>query len=155
LRRGIEWSNRYIPRPWLILDLDLSVSRAQFTDDDPTGAGNHIPGAIDRVASFGVTAKDFGPWSGSMFMRYFGPSPLIEDNSVRSGSSLLWSARASYKADARTQINLDILNLFDRKANDIAYYYASQLRGEATPLNDIHFHPAEPRTVRVAIVTKF
>jgi len=153
LRRGIEWSNRYIPKPWLIVDLDLSASRAQFTDSDP--AGNTIPGSIDRVASFGLTAKDLGPWSGTMLMRYFGPRPLVEDNSVRSQSSLLWSARASYKVDARTKINLDILNLFDRKANDIEYYYASQLRGEAVPVNDIHFHPAEPRTFRVALVTHF
>jgi outer membrane receptor protein involved in Fe transport len=155
LRRGIEWSNRYIPKPWLVVDLDLSASRAQFTGDDPTGAGNTIPGSIDRVASFGVTARDLGPWSGTMLMRYFGPRPLTEDNSVRSGSSLLWSARATYKFDRRTQINLDILNLFDRKANDIEYYYASRLRGELAPVNDIHFHPAEPRTFRLALVTHF
>jgi hypothetical protein len=155
LRRGIEWSNRYFPKPWLLVDLDLSASRAQFTDNDPAGVGSHIPGAIDKVASMGVTAKDLGPWSGTMLMRYFGPRPLVEDNSVRSGSSLLWSARASYKVDPRTQINLDILNLFDRKANDIEYYYASQLRGEAAPVNDIHFHPAEPRTFRVSLVTHF
>ena len=156
LRRGIEWSNRYIPKPWLVVDLDLSASRAQFTGDDPTASGNTIPGAIDRVASFGVTARDLGPWSGTMLMRYFGPRPLVEDNSVRSGSSLLWSARASYKVDPRTQINLDILNLLDRKANDIEYYYASRLQGEpASGVNDIHFHPAEPRTFRVALVTHF
>jgi outer membrane receptor protein involved in Fe transport len=154
LRRGIEWSNRYIPKPWLIVDLDLSASRAQFTDNDP--AGNYIPGSIDRVASFGVTVKDLGRWSGTMLMRYLGPRPLVEDNSVRSGSSLLWSARASYKVEPRTQINLDILNLFDRKANDIEYYYASRLQGEPAPgVNDIHFHPAEPRTFRVSLVTKF
>src|SRR5713101_5422838 len=50
LRRGIEWSNRYIPHDWLLVDLDLSVSRAQFRDNDPV-VGNYIPGAIDRVAS--------------------------------------------------------------------------------------------------------
>jgi len=38
LRRGIEWSNRYIPKPWLILDLDLAASRAQFTGNDPNDA---------------------------------------------------------------------------------------------------------------------
>jgi len=158
LRRGIEWSNRYIPKPWLIVDLDLSASRAQFPGDDPNASGvpgNTIPGAIDRVASFGITAKDLGPWSASMFMRYFGPRPLIEDNSQRSASSLLWSGRASYKFDQRTQVSLDILNLFDRKANDIEYYYASQLKTETVPVNDHHFHPAEPRTFRLSLVTKF
>jgi hypothetical protein len=158
LRRGIEWSNRYIPKPWLIVDLDLSASRAEFTGNDPNASGvpgNYIPGSIDRVASFGVTAKDLGSWSGTMLMRYFGPRPLTEDNSQRSASSLIWSARGTYKFDTKTQINLDILNLFDRKANDIEYYYASQLRTETAPINDHHFHPAEPRTFRVSLVTHF
>src|SRR5262249_20512892 len=125
LRRGIEWSNRYIPKPWLIVDLDLSLSHAEFTDSDP--AGNHIPGAIDRVASFGVTAKDIGRWSWSAFIRYFGPHPLIEDNSQVASSSLLWSGRATYKFDANTQINLDVLNIFNRQVNDIEYFYVSRL----------------------------
>ena len=163
LRRGIEWSNRYIPKPWLIFDLDLSASSAQFTGSDPNASkvpGNYIPGSVDRVASFGVTAKDIGPWSGALFMRYFGPRPLIEDNSQRSGSSLIWSARGTYKVDSKTQINLDILNLFDRKANDIEYYYTSRLNNTnpAEPpggVPDHHFHPAEPRTFRVSLVTHF
>jgi len=153
LRRGIEWSNRYIPHDWLLVDLDLSASRAQFTDSDPKGS--YIPGAIDRVASLGVTVKDLGPWSGTVHARYFGPRPLVEDNSQRSQSSTIFSARASYKVDARTSVNLDVFNLFNRRSNDIEYYYPSQLRNETSPVNDIHFHPAEPRTVRLALVARY
>ncbi|HEY6240060.1 MAG TPA: TonB-dependent receptor [Burkholderiales bacterium] len=155
LRYGIEWSNRYIPYQWLLVDLDLSASHARFDDGDPTGVGNYIPGAIDRVASLGVTAKDFGPWSWTVHARYFGPTPLIEDNSVRSQSSLIFSARATYKVDAKTSVNIDIFNLFDRKADDIEYYYASQLKNEVAPVNDIHFHPAEPRSARVSVVMHY
>jgi len=120
-------------------------------------AGNYIPGAIDRVASLGVTVKDQGPWSGTVHARYFGPRPLIEDNSVRSQSSVIFSARASYKVDAKTSINLDVFNLFDRKTNDIEYYYASRLNNTepASGVNDIHFHPAEPRTGRLALVMHY
>lgn len=107
------------------------------------------------MTSFGVSVKDPGSWSGSVFMRYFGPHPLIEDNSQVAGSSLIWSARATYKFDTRTQLNLDVLNLFDRKANDIEYYYVSQLKTETVSVNDHHFHPAEPRTFRVSLVTHF
>jgi outer membrane receptor protein involved in Fe transport len=156
LRRGIEWSNRYIPEPWLIFDLDLSASYARFTSSDPTASGNYIPGAIDRVASFGVTAKDFGPWSWSMFMRYFGPHPLTEDNSQVAGSSLLWSGRAAYKFDKDTHLTLDVLNLFDRRVNDIEYFYVSRLNNEPPAgVPDHHFHPAEPRTFRLSLVTHF
>jgi outer membrane receptor protein involved in Fe transport len=92
--------------------------------------------------------------------RYFGPRPLIEDNSVRSGSSTIFSARASYKVDAKTSINFDVFNLFNRKANDVEYYYASRLNNPAQPepasgVKDIHFHPAEPRSARIALVTHF
>lgn len=155
LRRGVEWSNRYIPHEWLLVDLDLSVSRARFTESDPLVAGNYIPGAIDRVASLGVTVKDIGRWSGTVHARYFGPRPLIEDNSVRSQSSVIFSARASYKFDAKTSVNFDVFNLFDRKVNDIEYYYPSQLRNETSPVNDIHFHPAEPRSARLALVMHY
>ena len=153
LRRGVEWSNRYVPRPWMIVDLDLSASRARFRDDDP--AGRYIPGAIDKVASFGVTLNDLGRWSYTAHVRYFGPRPLIEDNSARSHSSTLVSLRTSYKIDRRFRVNLDVHNLFNRKTDDIDYYYASQLRNEAAPVNDIHFHPAEPRSIRVALVGQF
>jgi len=163
LRRGIEWSSRYIPHNWLLVDLDLSASRAQFTDGDPKGS--YIPGAIDRVASLGVTVKDLGPWSGTVHARYFGPRPLIEDNSQRSQSSTIFSARASYKVDAKTSINLDVFNLFNRKSNDIEYFYCSRVPGDnpATAkcsdgrigMDDIHFHPVEPRTVRLALIARY
>jgi outer membrane receptor protein involved in Fe transport len=153
LRRGIEWSNRYIPKRTVIVDLDLSASRANFRDDDPVG--NYIPGAIDKVASLGVTVNDMGRWSATAHVRYFGPRPLIEDNSVRSQSSTLVSLRTSYRLDRRFRINFDVQNLFDRKVNDIDYFYESRLRTEAAPVSDVHFHPAEPRSFRVALVGEF
>jgi hypothetical protein len=155
LRRGIEWSNRYIPLDWLLVDLDLSVSRARFTDTDPLVVGNYIPGAIDRVASLGVSVKDLGPWSGTVHARYFGPRPLIENNSARSQSSIDFSLRASYKVDAKTSVNFDVFNLFNRKSSDIDYYYSSQLRNEAAPVTGIHFHPVEPRAARLALVMHY
>jgi hypothetical protein len=155
LRRGIEWSNRYVPRRWLLFDLDLGASRAEFTDSDPVGSS--IPGAIDRFASLGISVKDLGPWSGTLLGRYFGPRPLVEDNSVRSQSSTTFSLRTSYKVDAKTRVNFDVFNLFNRDVNDIDYYYASRLNtGEpAAGVNDIHFHPAEPRSFRLALVVNY
>jgi outer membrane receptor protein involved in Fe transport len=153
LRRGIEWSNRYVPKPSVIVDLDLSASRANFRDDDPVG--NYIPGAIDKVASLGVTVNDMGRWSATAHVRYFGPRPLIEDNSVRSQSSAIVSLRTSYRLERRLRLNFDVLNLFDRKVSDIDYFYESQLRNESAPVSDVHFHPAEPRSFRVALIGEF
>lgn len=153
-RHGIEWNNHYIAAPWLLFDLDLAASRSRYTENDP--AGNFIPGSIDKVASFGVTVTDQGPWSGAFQLRYFGPRPLIEDNSVRSASTTLAYARVAYQINRKTRVSLDVFNLFDKRASDIDYYYASRLPGEgADGVNDRHFHPVEPRSVRLTLSYAF
>ncbi len=154
-RHGIEWSNRWRARPWLLVDADLSVSRARFTTDDPATPGRSIPGAIDRVLSLGLSLEDLGPWSGMLQMRYFGPRPLAADDSVRSQSTLLWNLRGGYRFNKDLRASLDVINLFNRNASDIDYFYNSQLRGEAAPVGDVHFHPVEPRSLRLTLTANF
>jgi hypothetical protein len=49
-----------------------------------------------------------------------------------------------------------VLNLFDSKDDDIAYWYASRLPGEpAAGVDDYHFHPIEPRDLRAYFTWKF
>jgi outer membrane receptor protein involved in Fe transport len=150
-RTGIEWANYWTPTQAVTVDADLAVSRARYTVIDATVPGAYIPGAIERTVSVGAAYDDGGKWSGGVRLRYFGPRPLIEDNSVRSPASTLVNLRASYKFDNRVKLSLDVLNLFNRKVSDIDYYYSSQLRNEATPVDDIHTHPSEPRTFRASL----
>ncbi|MET0265003.1 MAG: TonB-dependent receptor plug domain-containing protein [Duganella sp.] len=153
-RRGVEWSNHYVAAPWLLFDLDLSASRARYRQHDP--AGDYVPEALDKVASFGVTIKDLGRWHGGLELRYFGQRPLLEDNSVRSASTTLVYGRIGYQFNRRTGLTLDGFNLFDRQASDIDYYYPSRLAGEpAEGVSDVHFHPVEPRTVRLTLHHRF
>ena len=153
-RHGIEWNNHYVAAPWLLFDLDLAASRSRYTQNDT--AGNFIPGSIDKVVSFGVTVTDRGPWSGALQLRYFGPRPLIEDNSVRSASTTLAYARLAYQLNRRTRLSLDVFNLLNKRASDIDYYYASRLPGEgADGVGDRHFHPVEPRSARLTLSYAF
>ena len=147
-------SDHYIAAPWLLFDLDLSASRARYRRHDP--AGNRVPGSLDKVASFGMTVKDLGRWFGGMELRYFGPRPLIEDNSVRSASTALAYGRIGYQLSKRTKLTLDGFNLFNRRASDIDYYYASRLPGEPEKgVDDVHSHPVESRTWRVTLSHSF
>ena len=84
-------------------------------------------------------------------MRYFGPRPLIEDNSLRSAASWVSNARVSYQFNQRTRLSLDMYNLLGNPTQDIEYLYTSRLRGEALPVLDRHLHPAEPRTARLTL----
>jgi outer membrane receptor protein involved in Fe transport len=151
-RQGMEWANYWEAGGWLLLDGDLSLSQARYTDADPVG--DRVPGSIEQAASVGASMRR-GAWSGGMRLRYFGPRPLIEDNSVRSGSSTLVNVQFGYRITPQLQACLDILNLLDTRVSDIDYYYASQLPGEAAPVNDIHSHPAEPRALRLALRMSF
>ena len=157
IRRGIEWNNHYVPLPWLLIDVDLAWSRTRFTQSAPQdNYGSYVPGSVERVASVGVTIADDGPWSGSIQWRYFGPRPLIEDNTLRSQSTSITSLRIGYRFDRRWRMTVDVVNLFDRKQSDIDYFYTSRLRGEpAAGVDDVHVHPSEPRSVRVTFSAAF
>lgn len=152
-RHGVEWLVQFTPVDRISFDAAVALTRARFSDFD--AAGGHIPGAPERVASAGVTFERFDGWFGSVRWRYFGPRPLIEDNSVRSKSTSLVNARIGRELNKRTRISLDIYNLFDRRDNDIDYFYESQLAGEPAPVADRHFHPVERRALRVSVSTAF
>ena len=157
-RYGLELNNHYLASKWLRLDGDIAVSRARFTEDQGSGSniGRFVPGSVDTVISLGATVTERGPWFGQFQVRYFGPRPLIEDNSQRSKATTLAYARVGYKINSDLKVALDIFNLFDRRASDVDYYYASRLAGEpAGGASDIHFHPVEPRSFRVSLIANF
>jgi len=153
-RFGLEWANYYSPRPWLLLDADLSWSSARFTDDDPSG--REIPGAVRTVASIGASMTDVQRLSAGFRLRYLGARPLIEDASVKSEASLLVNMEAGYRVAPRARIVLDVLNAFDAQVSDIDYYYLSRLPGEPSDgIADIHTHPVQPRTARISLRLDF
>jgi hypothetical protein len=88
-------------------------------------------------------------------MRHFGARTLDSYDEHRSGTSTLFNAALGYKRGG-WKVWLELLNLFDSKDHDIDYYYASRLQGEpAEGVEDIHFHPLEPRMVRGGVGYRF
>ena len=153
-RTGIELESYFNFTSWLVGDADLAYSRARFRDDDPVG--DRIPGAVEGVVSAGLSLLDINRFSGSLRYRYFGPRPLIEDDSIRSKSSSLINGRLGYALTSFMKVNLDIHNLLDSEDSDIDYFYASRLPGEpAEGVEDFHTHPVEPRSFRVSLSANF
>ena len=145
-------------RPWLLFDLDVAASRARFTESDP--AGNHVPGAVDRVVAAGLSLTEDNPlasgWFGHLQLRHVGPRPLVEDNSERSDSTTLAYLRVGHRLTRDLRLMLDVFNLFDSSDNDIEYLYESQLATEpGGPVEDRHIHPIEPRMLRVSVTWRF
>ena len=155
-RIGAEYTLRSKLTPWLWLDLDAAYTRARFLEDDPAAPGRYIPGATEGVVSAALNFDNvWGGWFGGVRVRYFGPRPLIEDNSVRSSPSTPVSARLGYKFADGLIVRVDGFNLFDQKSHQIDYYYASRLAAEPAAVDDIHFHPLEPRSFRLSVRKEF
>jgi hypothetical protein len=80
---------------------------------------------------------------------------MIEDNTVVAPSSTTANARLGWR-NREWEVAVSVLNVLDRKDNDIAYWYPSRLHDESLDgIEDVHFHPAEPRTVRVTLIRRF
>lgn len=155
-RIGLEYTLHVRILPWLFLDLDAAYTKARFTEDDTAAPGRFIPGATEGVVSAGLSFdKLWGGWFGGVKIRYFGPRPLIEDNSVRSGTRAPISARLGYAFADGTTVRLDAYNILNERSNQIDYYYASQLAGEAGPVDDRHVHATEPRSFRMVLRKAF
>jgi TonB dependent receptor/Carboxypeptidase regulatory-like domain/TonB-dependent Receptor Plug Domain len=153
-RSGVEWTNVVRLGAWLTLDADLAWSRARFSDGDP--AGNHVPGAPERVAAVGLSVDRAHRLFGSVGWNYFGPRPLVENNSVRSGATSLVHAQVGYRLSRRHALVLDAFNLLDARHSDVDYFYISRLPGEPSDgVEDVHTHPALPRTLRLGVTFRF
>ena len=153
-RYGVEFANYYSPKSWLVFDGDLSWSRARFTDG--TDAGAYVPEAVGVVVSGGASVDNFHRTFGSLRLRYFGPRALVEDNSVRSPATTLLNTEGGYQFAKSLRLNLQVYNLLNAKMSDIDYFFASRLPGEPLGgVEDIHVHPAVPRTLRLSLIVGF
>jgi hypothetical protein len=152
-REGIELGVYWFSNDVFSGDLETSYTKTRFSDSDP--AGEKIPGSIPLVVSAGVTARLDSGWFSTLRVRHFGAYPLIEDNSVKSDGSTLVNLRAG-REWGRFGVYLDVFNLLDSDDHDIDYFYASRLPGEAEEgVEDIHYHPLEPRNVRLSFRWRF
>lgn len=148
-RYGFEVSAYYWLNNGWSLDTELAWSHSRFRDQ-VVDEGNYIDGALPFVASMGISyAPDDLGWRGSLRYRYFSARALESTNEVKADSTKTVNLGVAYQWQ-KFKIGLDCLNLLDSKDHDIDYYYASRLIGEpADGVEDIHFHPLEPRTFRL------
>ena len=145
-RLGFEGALFWQAASWLALNAAYTTTDAKYKAD--AGGGREIPGAVESTFTLGLNGAWENGLSASARLRWLGEAPLTEDGSVRSDDSLLVNAGVAYRRGS-AEFRLDVFNLFDSDDDDISYYYASRLGGEPLAgVEDIHFHPLEPRSVR-------
>jgi outer membrane cobalamin receptor len=152
-RSGIEVTFTRVIGTRLTLDGAAAFTHARFKEVDP--GQNRIPLAPEYMLSGGATVQLGSLWTGSLTVRHLGAAPLIEDNSQRSEASTVANGRVAFR-QGRYTIALEALNMFDSQDADITYFYASRLSGEpADGVEDTHFHPIPPRSLRLQLRLEF
>jgi outer membrane receptor protein involved in Fe transport len=189
-RYGVEFTNKYHPVSWLTLDGDLALTHARFIGYDSEQAalyaslagypqaqlgnapGNYIPNAPAMVASAGIMLGEKTGWFGGLRYRYLGVSPLTEDNAFRTLPISVFNARLGYQFESGWKVQLDALNLFNAKTDQIAYAYGSLLKTDSlynlcypvqiaptavcqTGVMDRVSHPMEPLALRLTLSAAF
>lgn len=161
VRHGVEWSNYITPNDWLIIDGDIAWSKARFREPVADTGGTCVPNAIPLTASLAITADRGGQWFGGVRLRYLGAYALEETGQQKSKPFWTTNLKLGYRIAPKTQLSLDVLNLFDRKANDIEYWGGACTRSEQANgtcnggIDGRLIHPLEPRTFRVSLRTSF
>lgn len=149
-RTRVEATMFWRPTDWLVADLAAAYTDSSFKD---VGPDDQIPNSVGTVFGGGLTGL-FGNSAVSLRLRHFGDSPLIEDGSVKSDPTTIVNVGASHDIGPIT-IGLDLLNAFDARDADITYFFESRLAGEASGVEDVHFHPVQPRQVRARLRYRF
>ena len=88
-----------------------------------------------------------------MRLRHYGPAALIEDNTARSSTTSLVNLETGYNAETFLAM-IEVFNLFNRRDNDITYFYESQPLG-LPAAEDFHFHPVQPLMARGTITWRY
>jgi hypothetical protein len=150
-RNGLELVAFWRPYEWLAIDGNFTLSNARFLNSP---GAEFVPGGFENAGQIGFSIIQ-DEWEGSLRVRHLGPYPLVEDNSIREEGSTIVNARAAWKP-GKWELYAEILNIFDSRDEDIAYFYESYLPAiDAAPVAGRLSRVVEPLTVRIGAKFKF
>ncbi len=144
-RIGVDVSARYQVTKWLYADADLNLAKPRFVDA-PEGQ-NYVPVAPTITSIAGLNVRASNGMTGSLRYRYLGARPLVEDNSIRAQEYFILDAVVGY-ARKNYQIGFMAENLLNTYWKEAQYATDSQLQGEPTSVNELHYTPGTPFNIR-------
>ncbi len=144
-RQGIEGEFRYQILDWLSADLDTSYTWSKFVK-----TGEAVPLAPKFLAYAGVTARHSSGLKGRIQMRSVGNRWGDEGRTATIRGYTIFDLLAKYKWE-RYEFLFSIINFANKKWRAAQFFHASQLKTEGAPVNDIHFTPGEPLTIKAGV----
>lgn len=151
-RKGMDFGLRYQLTNYIFLSSDITYNHCRSLDD-PNGQ-NYIPLAPPFTFTGGLSVKNYNGFSGSVKSRYLASRPANEDNSIVAKGYFITDANVSYTFK-RFTFGLISENIFDRAWNETQFATESRLQNETIPVEEIHFTPGTPFSIKGSISVRF
>ncbi|CAM1365936.1 TonB-dependent receptor [Tenacibaculum soleae] len=151
-RFGLDIGFRYQLTNWLYFNTDATITDAKIVAE-PSNA-NNIPLAPSFTMTGGLSINNYKNFSGGIDYRYIGDRPANEDNSIVAEGYFVTDANISYKINDIT-LGLAVENLFDVAWNETQFATESRLQNEPSAVEEIHFTPGTPFSVKATIRYSF
>lgn len=146
-RVGLDLSARYQLTRTLYADLDFNTARPRALG--VAEGRNFLPLAPVFTSVGGLSVQNAGPWSGSLRYRYLADRPANEDGSLVAKGYFVTDLQVNYTR-RKHAFGLSVQNLLNSCWKETQFATESRLRGEAAPVEEIHFTPGTPFFGRVS-----
>ena len=147
-RVGIDLSVRYQLTKTLYADIDLNTANPRSLDAE--AGQNRLPLAPVFTSTGGLSLQTPYGLSGSLRYRYMADRPANEDNTIVAKGYFVTDMQVNYGKRNYT-VGLSVQNLLNTRWKETQFATESRLKGEAAPVEEIHFTPGTPFFARLSL----
>lgn len=151
-RAGVDFGFRIQLMQSLFLHNDVNYTYARSIDD-PDGQ-NYLPLAPDLTMMGGISYLPASGLYASLKYRMINDRPANEDYSITARGYTILDASAGYQWK-NMNLGLIIENLLNSEWNETQFATETRLQNEKMPVEEIHFIPGTPFSLKVSLAYRF
>ncbi len=151
-RFGVELGMRIQISDFLFFDSDITYTVAESIND--VEGRNRIPLAPELTATGGLSYNAPNGISGGLRYRYIKDRPANNDFSITAKGYFLIDTNLNYRYNSIT-FGISIENVLNSEWNEAQFATESRLKDELLPVEELHFTPGTPFSIRGSVGYSF
>ncbi len=148
-RYGVDLGLRSQINEHVFLYADVTYSHARSLEAEE--GMDYIPLAPGFTLSGGLQLSKMKNFSGGLTYRYLGNRPANEDFSITANGYFVTDMSLNYAVNNNISLIFGIENMFNAKWKEAQFVTNSRLAGEERSVEEIHFTPGTPFSVRTGL----
>jgi hypothetical protein len=151
-RLGIDFGMRYQLLNWCFINFSTNYAYARSFEEKK--GEDYIPLAPNFTSSGGINIHHKSGLSGGLNYRFIGKRSANEDYSIIAKGYFITDLNIAYHK-SHWEFEVKIENLFDSDWNETQFATETRLKNELKPVEEIHFTPGTPFSVKGKILFRF